>query len=51
MLGGEMTLRDLIDADPGAPTLTDDRPVNEYYFLRQLLHGDQEFAPETQGSN
>jgi len=51
MLQGEMRLRDLIAADPGAPVLTDDRPVNEYYFLRQLLHGDQEFAPENPGSN
>jgi predicted membrane-bound spermidine synthase len=47
MLEGEMTLRDLIDADPGAPVLTDDRPVNEYYFVRQLLHGKQEFEPQS----
>jgi spermidine synthase len=45
MLDGEMPLRDLVNADPGAPMLTDDRPVNEYYFVRQLLHGRQEFLP------
>jgi predicted membrane-bound spermidine synthase len=47
MLAGEMPLRDLINADPAAPVLTDDRPVNEYYFVRQLLHGKQEFAPQS----
>lgn len=45
MLGGEMPIRKLIDADPAAPVLTDDRPVNEYYFLRRLLHGTNYFAP------
>ncbi|HYL79138.1 MAG TPA: fused MFS/spermidine synthase [Bryobacteraceae bacterium] len=45
MLGGEMPLRTLIDADPGAPVLTDDRPVNEYYFLRRLSHGTKYFVP------
>ena len=45
MLIGEMPLRKLIDADPGAPALTDDRPVNEYYFLRQLAHGPKYFLP------
>ena len=28
-------LQSLIDPDPAAPILTDDRPVNEYYFLRR----------------
>jgi predicted membrane-bound spermidine synthase len=37
MVGAEMPLRILIDADPSAPVLTDDRPVNEYYFLRWLF--------------
>jgi hypothetical protein len=40
MLAGEMPLRQFIDPAPGAPVLTDDRPVNEYYFLRQLREGD-----------
>jgi spermidine synthase len=46
MLDGEMPLRQLIEADRGAPELTDDRPVNEYYFLRTLLHGEVEFLPQ-----
>ncbi len=45
MLRGEVPLRKLIDADPNAPALTDDRPVNEYYFLRRLVHGPRNFAP------
>jgi hypothetical protein len=32
----EVPLRKLFEADPLAPILTDDRPVNEYYFLRRL---------------
>jgi spermidine synthase len=35
VLGKEVSLQRLIDGDPGAPALTDDRPVNEYYFLRR----------------
>ena len=31
----EVPLGNLISAAPGAPELTDDRPVNEYYFLRR----------------
>ena len=31
----EVSLQSLIDGDFGAPVLTDDRPVNEYYFLRR----------------
>jgi hypothetical protein len=27
----------LIGRAPGAPTLTDDRPVNEYYLLRRMF--------------
>jgi spermidine synthase len=44
MLEGEVTLREVIDSDRSAPVLTDDRPVNEYYFLRHLLHGRQYFS-------
>jgi spermidine synthase len=44
MLEGEMALRELIDSAPSAPVLTDDRPVNEYYFVRHLLHGRQYFV-------
>jgi len=28
----------LITPEPGVPVLTDDRPVNEYYFLRRIAH-------------
>lgn len=34
LLHNELTLDRLIAADPKAPALTDDRPVNEYYVLR-----------------
>jgi len=44
VLGTEMPLQKLIDYAPDAPVLTDDRPVNEYYLLRRLLHGAQ-FVP------
>jgi spermidine synthase len=37
VLRNEMRLEAVIGVDPGAPVLTDDRPVNEYYFLRHLL--------------
>ncbi len=35
VLETEIPLRSLVDGDPSAPVLTDDRPVNEYYFLRR----------------
>ncbi len=41
VLDQELPLQQLIDREPGAPTLTDDRPVNEYYLLRHALHGAQ----------
>jgi hypothetical protein len=36
VLNRERSLKDLIEADPHAPLLTDDRPVNEYYLLRRI---------------
>ena len=36
VLGHEVPLAQLIALDPGAPVLTDDRPVNEYYLLRSV---------------
>jgi spermidine synthase len=33
----EVLLKSVIDMDPEAPVLSDDRPVNEYYFLRRLF--------------
>jgi predicted membrane-bound spermidine synthase len=38
VLDKELPLQQLIDLAPGAPTLTDDRPVNEYYLLRHAMH-------------
>jgi len=38
VLGGESGLRKWMDADPRAPVLTDDRPVNEYFWLRHVFH-------------
>ena len=37
VLDREMPVADLIALAPGAPALSDDRPVNEYYLLRTLL--------------
>ena len=37
MLSNQMPLDDLIKLAPGAPALTDDRPVNEYFLLRHLV--------------
>jgi hypothetical protein len=34
---GEVPFQTLIDIVPHAPMLTDDRPVNEYYFLRRTF--------------
>jgi len=37
LLRGESTLDPLIAGSPETPALTDDRPINEYYILRQSL--------------
>lgn len=37
VLTEEIPLRDLIDRAPGVPTLSDDRPINEYFFLRRIF--------------
>jgi hypothetical protein len=36
VLGQERQIQDLIQGDPAAPLLTDDRPVNEYFLLRLI---------------
>jgi hypothetical protein len=36
VLGSERPVQDLIQEDPSAPLLTDDRPVNEYFLLRRV---------------
>jgi spermidine synthase len=44
----ELSFQSILDADPAAPVLTDDRPVNEYYFLRRSRHGAKPFVlPES----
>jgi hypothetical protein len=35
LLRGELQVDALISASPNTPALTDDRPINEYYALRQ----------------
>lgn len=37
VVGRELPADSAIALDPRAPVLTDDRPVNEYFFLRRLL--------------
>ena len=37
VLGRELPIEQLIQGDPAAPLLTDDRPVNEYFLLRRVL--------------
>ena len=41
LLGRERDIQDLIQEDPAAPLLTDDRPVNEYFAMRRLW-GDRD---------
>jgi spermidine synthase len=41
LIGRERNIQDLIQEDPSAPLLTDDRPVNEYFALRRLW-GDRD---------
>jgi len=36
VLGRELPIEELIQGAPAAPLLTDDRPVNEYFLLRQI---------------
>jgi spermidine synthase len=36
VLSRERRIQDLIQGDPSAPLLTDDRPVNEYFLLRRI---------------
>jgi len=38
VLGRELTLDQMTSGAPTAPALQDDRPENEYFFLRQYLH-------------
>lgn len=38
VLGWELPLELIIEAAPGVPALEDDRPINEYFFLRRMFH-------------
>jgi spermidine synthase len=45
LLRGELSLDPLIAGSPNTPALTDDRPINEYYIVRESLgrdHGSAE---------
>ena len=35
VLGKEMPIAELLAKAPAAPALTDDRPLNEYFWLRR----------------
>jgi spermidine synthase len=37
LLNYELPIDQLISASPGTPALSDDRPINEYYFVRKEL--------------
>ncbi len=37
LLNYELSIDQLIAASPGTPALSDDRPINEYYFVRKEL--------------
>jgi spermidine synthase len=50
VLSNQTSLDDLIKRDPNAPALTDDRPVNEYYLLRNFAAAKQMFGSEQTGS-
>jgi hypothetical protein len=34
----------LIGAAPETPAITDDRPINEYYIVREWMHKDRRTA-------
>lgn len=41
LLKGEMSTDQLIAGSPNTPALTDDRPINEYYVIREWMRGDR----------
>jgi spermidine synthase len=49
VLRQEVVVESVLRADPKAPTLEDDRPVNEYYFLRRLKTPWPPVAPGSPG--
>jgi hypothetical protein len=42
VVDNEIPPQRMIDMDPGAPLLTDDRPVNEYFWLRRRFGPPEE---------
>jgi predicted membrane-bound spermidine synthase len=38
VLAGQLSLEEIIAADPAVPALEDDQPINEYYLLRGWFH-------------
>jgi len=44
LLAHEMTVDELIGAAPETPAITDDRPINEYYIVREWMHKDRRTA-------
>ncbi len=38
ILSHEVSIQRLIDADPKVPALSDNRPINEYFLLRNWMH-------------
>ena len=41
LMKGEMSTDQLIAGSPHTPALTDDRPINEYYVIREWMRGDR----------
>ena len=38
LLSHELTIEQILNADPRVPAITDDQPINEYYLLRSWFH-------------
>jgi spermidine synthase len=38
LLSHELTVEQILDADPRVPAIRDDQPINEYYLLRNWFH-------------
>lgn len=47
VLRGELDPNAIVAVAPDAPTLTDDHPLNEYFFLRRVFHPD--YQPRARG--
>jgi spermidine synthase len=38
VLSHELSLNQIVAADPGAPAIQDDQPINEYFLMREWFH-------------